>query len=77
MIDEFFLEEPSKLENAVRSLFNDCLMTLQVYHENAQVYGFSLISNGQRVRTKLIENYEGSLIDYGPKLEEEKKDLDL
>ncbi len=33
---------------------------------------FSLISNGQRVRTKLIENYEGSLIDYGPKPKRKK-----
>ncbi len=72
-IDLFFKEKPSQLEKRICKVFNDCQMLLQVYHENGCVRGFSLINNGQRVRTKFVEDYQGTLLDVGLKLQEEKK----
>jgi hypothetical protein len=71
-MNDFFGEVPGKLEQAFCHLFTDCQMLSLIYHENNEIKGFSLFNNGERVRTKLVEDYEGTILDIGEKLEEER-----
>jgi hypothetical protein len=69
----FYKAKPSKLERKICQVFNDCPMLLLTYRENAGDRGFALFNNGERIRVKLVEEYEGTIVDMGTPLDEEKK----
>jgi hypothetical protein len=69
---DFFEKEPPALEQRLCQLFNDCQMVLLSYRENEGDQGFMVFNKGKRIRAKFIEEYEGTILDIGPKLKEEK-----
>lgn len=76
ILNDFFSAAPSKMEQKFSELFSDAEMIVAGQIENAGINGFSYIKNGQRIRTLLEGEEEGTIIDEGtPMKEEESTDL--
>lgn len=76
ILNDFFSAVPSKMETKFCELFTDAEMIIAGQIENAGINGFSYIRNGQRIRTLLEGEEEGTIIDTGtPMKEEESTDL--
>ncbi len=76
---DFFDESPSEMEQTFSKVFADIEMVVVGQIEGVGINGFSYIKNGKRVRTKLIGEEEGEILNIGSALELEKNldDYDL
>jgi hypothetical protein len=70
LIDTFFNEVASGLEKQFALNFPKSEILVLEYYSTVDLYGFSLIKNGERIRTKAGADLE-TFVDFGSKLPEE------
>ncbi|WP_114792489.1 hypothetical protein U0035_01900 [Niabella yanshanensis] len=67
----FFNQQPPFIEELLTHLFPDKEIAVIVLHNVVNLWGFSIIRNGKRIRTRAGE-YTGNVIDFGTPLKEEE-----
>lgn len=67
----FFSEQPPFTEELLTHIFPDKEIAVIVLHSTVNLWGFSIIKNGKRLRTR-AGDYTGNLIAFGAPLKEEE-----
>lgn len=67
----FFSEQPPFIEELLAHIFPGKEIAVIVLHSGVNLWGFSIIKNGKRIRTR-AGDYTGNVIDFGAPLQEEE-----
>jgi hypothetical protein len=69
---QFFEKQESEIEKKLKKLFPNSEICSLVLHSAVNLWGYSITKDGRKIRTRAGSSDDGTFVDFGEPLEEEK-----
>lgn len=69
---QFFEDEPTEAEKALTGIFPSSEMCAIVLHSTVNLWGYAVLQNGKKIRARAGSSEDGTFVELGEPLEEEK-----